>query len=35
MTGFERTSVDLLMKVAEQCVELVVPVISLFPDIEP
>lgn len=35
MPGVERTSVDLLMKVAEQCVELGVPVISLFPAIEP
>ncbi len=35
MPGVERTSVDLLMKVAEQCVELSVPVISLFPAIEP
>ena len=34
MPGVERTSVDLLMKVAEQCVELGVPVISLFPAIE-
>jgi porphobilinogen synthase len=35
MPGVERTSVDLLMKVAEQCVELGVPVLSLFPAIEP
>ncbi len=35
MPGVERMSVDLLMKVAEQCVELGVPVISLFPAIEP
>lgn len=35
MPGVERTSVDLLMKVAEQCMELGVPVISLFPAIEP
>lgn len=35
MPGVERTSVDLLMSVAEQCVELGVPVISLFPAIEP
>ena len=35
MPGVERTSVDLLIKVAEQCVELGVPVISLFPAIEP
>lgn len=35
MPGVERVSVDLLMKVAEQCVELGVPVLSLFPAIEP
>src|ERR1700709_1437252 len=35
MPGVERVSVDLLMSVAEQCVELGVPVISLFPAIEP
>jgi porphobilinogen synthase len=35
MPGVERTSVDLLMKVAEQCVELGVPVLSLFPAVEP
>jgi len=35
MPGVERTSVDVLMKVAEQCVELGVPVLSLFPAIEP
>jgi porphobilinogen synthase len=35
MPGVERVSVDLLMQVAEQCVELGVPVISLFPAIEP
>ncbi len=35
MPGVERVSVDLLMGVAEQCVELGVPVISLFPAIEP
>jgi porphobilinogen synthase len=35
MPGVERVSVDLLMHVAEQCVELGVPVISLFPAIEP
>jgi len=35
MPGVERVSVDLLMSVAEQCVELGVPVLSLFPAIEP
>ena len=35
MPGVERVSVDLLMPVAEQCVELGVPVLSLFPAIEP
>src|SRR5258708_1484172 len=30
MPGVERLSIDLLMSVAEQCVELGVPVISLF-----
>ena len=35
MPGVERVSVDLLMGVAEQCVELGVPVLSLFPAIEP
>jgi porphobilinogen synthase len=35
MPGVERVSVDLLMHVAEQCRELGVPVISLFPAIEP
>ncbi|ALE56098.1 porphobilinogen synthase [Paraburkholderia sp. GV068] len=35
MPGVDRVSVDLLMKVAEQCVELGVPVLSLFPAIEP
>ena len=35
MPGVERVSVDLLMGVAEQCVELGVPVLSLFPVIEP
>ncbi|GBH27061.1 delta-aminolevulinic acid dehydratase [Burkholderia vietnamiensis] len=34
MPGVERVSVDLLMHVAEQCVELGVPVLSLFPAIE-
>ena len=35
MPGVERVSVDLLMGVAEQCVELGVPVLSLFPAIDP
>ena len=35
MPGVERVSVDLLMGVAEQCVEFGVPVLSLFPVIEP
>jgi porphobilinogen synthase len=35
MPGVERVSVDLLLSVAEQCVELGVPVLSLFPAIEP
>jgi porphobilinogen synthase len=35
MPGVERISVDLLMTVAEQCMELGVPVLSLFPAIEP
>ncbi|MET3818395.1 porphobilinogen synthase [Burkholderia sp. PvR073] len=35
MPGVERVSVDLLMQVAEQCIELGVPVLSLFPAIEP
>ncbi|MCA3829725.1 MAG: porphobilinogen synthase [Burkholderia sp.] len=35
MPGVERISVDLLMHVAEQCVELGVPVLSLFPAIDP
>ena len=34
MPGVERVSVDLLMSVAEQCVELGVPVLSLFPAID-
>lgn len=34
MPGVERVSVDLLMHVAGQCVELGVPVLSLFPAIE-
>ncbi|WP_296659022.1 porphobilinogen synthase [Paraburkholderia sp.] len=35
MPGVERLSVDLLMGVAEQCVELGVPVLSLFPAVDP
>jgi porphobilinogen synthase len=35
MPEVERVSVDLLMGVAEQCVELGVPVLSLFPAIDP
>ena len=35
MPGVERVSVDLLMGIAEQCVKLGVPVLSLFPAIEP
>ncbi|WJF90570.1 porphobilinogen synthase [Paraburkholderia bonniea] len=35
MPGVERVSVDLLLGVAEQCVKLGVPVLSLFPVIEP
>lgn len=35
MPGVERVSVDLLLGVGEQCVELGVPVLSLFPAIEP
>jgi len=35
MPGVERVSIDLLMGVAEQCVELGVPVLSLFPAIDP
>jgi porphobilinogen synthase len=35
LPGVERTSVDLLMNVAEQCVEVGIPVLSLFPAIEP
>lgn len=35
MPGVERVSVDLLTRVGEQCVELGVPVLSLFPAIEP
>ncbi|WP_118184153.1 porphobilinogen synthase [Paraburkholderia phosphatilytica] len=35
MPGVERVSVDLLLGVAEQCTQLGVPVLSLFPAIEP
>lgn len=35
MPGVDRVSIDLLMGVAEQCVELGVPVISLFPAVDP
>ncbi|QGZ62534.1 porphobilinogen synthase [Paraburkholderia acidisoli] len=35
MPGVERVSIDLLMGVAEQCVELGVPVLSLFPVVDP
>ncbi|MGI4857184.1 MAG: porphobilinogen synthase [Janthinobacterium lividum] len=35
MPGVERVTVDLLMQVAEECLRLKVPVISLFPVIEP
>lgn len=35
MPGVERVSVDLLLPVAEQCVQLGVPVIALFPVIDP
>ena len=35
MPGVDRVSVDLLMNVGELCVELGVPVLSLFPAIEP
>lgn len=35
MPGVERVSVDLLMGVAEQCVQLGIPVLALFPVIEP
>jgi porphobilinogen synthase len=34
MPGVERVSVDLLMKVAEECVSLGIPVLALFPVIE-
>lgn len=35
MPGVERVTVDLLMQVAQTCLELKIPVISLFPVIEP
>jgi porphobilinogen synthase len=35
MPGVERVSVDLLLKVAEQCVALQIPVMALFPVIDP
>lgn len=35
MPGVERVSIDLLLGVGEQCVELGVPVLSLFPAIDP
>jgi porphobilinogen synthase len=35
MPGVDRISVDLLMKVAEECVQLGIPVLSLFPNIDP
>ena len=35
MPGVERVSIDLLMGVAEQCVELGIPVLSLFPAVDP
>ncbi len=35
MPGVDRISVDLLMKVAEECVRLGIPVLSLFPNIDP
>jgi porphobilinogen synthase len=35
MPGVDRVSVDLLMKVAEECVKLGIPVLSLFPNIDP
>src|SRR6476469_2305030 len=34
MPGVERVSVDLLMKVAEECVALGIPVLALFPVID-
>jgi porphobilinogen synthase len=35
MPGVDRVSVDLLMKVAVECVQLGIPVLSLFPNIDP
>ncbi|MCO5415120.1 porphobilinogen synthase [Ralstonia mojiangensis] len=35
MPGVERVSIDVLLSVAEQCVQLGVPVLALFPVIEP
>jgi porphobilinogen synthase len=35
MPGVERLSVDLLMKVAEECVTLGIPVMALFPVVDP
>ncbi|MGM3274405.1 porphobilinogen synthase [Ralstonia sp. 24A2] len=35
MPGIERVSVDVLLGVAEQCVQLGIPVLALFPVIEP
>jgi len=35
MPGIERLSVDLLLKVAEECINLGIPVIALFPAINP
>jgi delta-aminolevulinic acid dehydratase/porphobilinogen synthase len=34
MPGVERVSVDLLLKVAEECVALGIPVLALFPVID-
>ena len=35
MPGVERLSIDLLLGVAQQCVELGIPVLALFPSIDP
>src|SRR5205085_3040521 len=35
MPGVERLSLDLLLPVAEQCVQLGIPVLALFPVIDP
>jgi porphobilinogen synthase len=35
MPGVERLSLDLLLPVAQQCVELGIPVMALFPVIDP